>query len=328
MARRRCCVCCKGSTSSGPDDELPGRAGGQAFCGSASPGRGRAGRAQQRVCASTVATWLASRPLAGLTPRSGLHVMCTCWAEVTQTGPSLPQLPSPPLQPHPPAHPAPQVYRATLAADGQDVAVKVQRPGVEPTIALDVFLLRQAIGVVQKAAGMRRDLRCDGAAGRAGVVCDVCFVCGGSGGGGGGGGVGRPGGAARRLCISPRPAAPTDATPRGLPAAACWQTRWGGRCTRSWTSGWRRPMRQSSGAPTPTCPSSRVGAAAAQPPAPPQRHAHAHAHAHTNIPLRNTSACDPSALLHWSTRRRVPPLVRLLLAAPAWAASRPNKPAE
>lgn len=52
-----------------------------------------------------------------------------------------------------------QVYRATLAADGQDVAVKVQRPGVEPTIALDVFLLRQAIGVVQKAAGMRRDLR-------------------------------------------------------------------------------------------------------------------------------------------------------------------------
>ncbi|KAL4447963.1 hypothetical protein ABPG75_005182 [Micractinium tetrahymenae] len=52
-----------------------------------------------------------------------------------------------------------QVYRATLAADGQDVAVKVQRPGVEPTIALDVYLLRQAIGVVQKAAGMRRDLR-------------------------------------------------------------------------------------------------------------------------------------------------------------------------
>lgn len=52
-----------------------------------------------------------------------------------------------------------QVYRATLAADGQEVAVKVQRPGIERTIALDVYMLRQTIGVLQKAAGIRRDLR-------------------------------------------------------------------------------------------------------------------------------------------------------------------------
>ena len=64
----------------------------------------------------------------------------------------------PTTAPHRPP-PPPQVYRATLAADGQDVAVKVQRPGVEATIALDVYLLRQAIGVVQQAAGVTRDLR-------------------------------------------------------------------------------------------------------------------------------------------------------------------------
>ncbi|GAB4815406.1 hypothetical protein N2152v2_002452 [Parachlorella kessleri] len=52
-----------------------------------------------------------------------------------------------------------QVYRAVLASTGQEVAVKVQRPGVEPTVALDVYLLRRMIGVVQKAAGISRDLR-------------------------------------------------------------------------------------------------------------------------------------------------------------------------
>ena len=51
------------------------------------------------------------------------------------------------------------MYRATLAADGQEVAVKVQRPGVEPTIALDVYMLRQSIGLAQRTAGIRRDLR-------------------------------------------------------------------------------------------------------------------------------------------------------------------------
>ena len=63
----------------------------------------------------------------------------------------------PPSLPTPPS--TPQVYRARLASDGTDVAVKVQRPGVEPTIALDVFVLRQLIGAAQKAAGFSRDLR-------------------------------------------------------------------------------------------------------------------------------------------------------------------------
>jgi predicted unusual protein kinase regulating ubiquinone biosynthesis (AarF/ABC1/UbiB family) len=35
-----------------------------------------------------------------------------------------------------------QVYRAVLASDGQQVAVKVQRPGVVEMIAMDVFILR------------------------------------------------------------------------------------------------------------------------------------------------------------------------------------------
>lgn len=52
-----------------------------------------------------------------------------------------------------------QVYRAVLADSGLDVAVKIQRPGVEATVALDVYLLRKGIGVAQKAAGITRDLR-------------------------------------------------------------------------------------------------------------------------------------------------------------------------
>lgn len=52
-----------------------------------------------------------------------------------------------------------QVYKATLRSDGSDVAIKIQRPGVLDTIALDVYLLRKAIGLVQKAAGISRDLR-------------------------------------------------------------------------------------------------------------------------------------------------------------------------
>jgi aarF domain-containing kinase len=52
-----------------------------------------------------------------------------------------------------------QVYKATLASDGQQVAVKVQRPGVKDTIALDVYLLRLFIGIGQKVAGLSRDLR-------------------------------------------------------------------------------------------------------------------------------------------------------------------------
>jgi predicted unusual protein kinase regulating ubiquinone biosynthesis (AarF/ABC1/UbiB family) len=52
-----------------------------------------------------------------------------------------------------------QVYRAELAFDGREVAVKVQRPGVQSKIAVDIFLLRSAVGVLQSLAGMTRDLR-------------------------------------------------------------------------------------------------------------------------------------------------------------------------
>lgn len=35
-----------------------------------------------------------------------------------------------------------QVYKAKLKSTGQDVAVKVQRPGIEEAIGLDFFLIR------------------------------------------------------------------------------------------------------------------------------------------------------------------------------------------
>ena len=38
--------------------------------------------------------------------------------------------------------PPPQVYRATLRSTGEVVAVKVQRPGIEPIIERDLFLFR------------------------------------------------------------------------------------------------------------------------------------------------------------------------------------------
>ena len=40
-----------------------------------------------------------------------------------------------------------QVYKATLAATGETVAVKVQRPGIGDSIAIDMLLLRQLLGV-------------------------------------------------------------------------------------------------------------------------------------------------------------------------------------
>lgn len=53
-----------------------------------------------------------------------------------------------------------QVYRGVLRPElgGHSVAVKVQRPGAAESIALDVFLLRQFIGIVQRMAGITRDL--------------------------------------------------------------------------------------------------------------------------------------------------------------------------
>ena len=78
-----------------------------------------------------------------------------------------------------------QVYRAALAGSGAEVAVKIQRPGVEGTMALDIYLLRWVIGLAQKAAGIKRDLRWAGCGG-------------GMGGMGGAGWLGRVGWAGRR----------------------------------------------------------------------------------------------------------------------------------
>lgn len=43
-----------------------------------------------------------------------------------------------------------QVYRGTVRATGQEVAVKVQRPGVLETIALDMYLIRQAAALAKR----------------------------------------------------------------------------------------------------------------------------------------------------------------------------------
>lgn len=52
-----------------------------------------------------------------------------------------------------------QVYRGVLREGKRQVAVKIQRPGAEELIALDIQILRQVIGIVQKLAGFSRDLR-------------------------------------------------------------------------------------------------------------------------------------------------------------------------
>jgi aarF domain-containing kinase len=53
-----------------------------------------------------------------------------------------------------------QVYRGILRPEfgGADVAVKIQRPGASESISLDIFLLRRLLGIVQRAAGITRDL--------------------------------------------------------------------------------------------------------------------------------------------------------------------------
>lgn len=48
-----------------------------------------------------------------------------------------------------PAPPTPQVYRARLH-DGTDVAVKIQRPNIGETIAVDMLLLRRLMAVVDQ----------------------------------------------------------------------------------------------------------------------------------------------------------------------------------
>jgi predicted unusual protein kinase regulating ubiquinone biosynthesis (AarF/ABC1/UbiB family) len=43
-----------------------------------------------------------------------------------------------------------QVYRAKLRSNGQEVAVKVQRPGALSTISKDLYVMRRGIGVYEQ----------------------------------------------------------------------------------------------------------------------------------------------------------------------------------
>ncbi|KIY92117.1 putative aarF domain-containing protein kinase [Monoraphidium neglectum] len=43
-----------------------------------------------------------------------------------------------------------QVYRARVRATGQEVAVKVQRPGALSTISKDLYVMRRAVGVYER----------------------------------------------------------------------------------------------------------------------------------------------------------------------------------
>ncbi|XP_043719963.1 uncharacterized aarF domain-containing protein kinase At1g71810, chloroplastic isoform X1 [Telopea speciosissima] len=52
-----------------------------------------------------------------------------------------------------------QVYQARLRPGGQVVAVKVQRPGVQAAISLDIFILRYLAGLVRTAAKLNTDLQ-------------------------------------------------------------------------------------------------------------------------------------------------------------------------
>jgi hypothetical protein len=56
-------------------------------------------------------------------------------------------IPSHPISPYPTSL-YPQVYRAVLRETGERVAVKVQRPGIGESIAIDMLLLRRLMGVV------------------------------------------------------------------------------------------------------------------------------------------------------------------------------------
>lgn len=52
-----------------------------------------------------------------------------------------------------------QVYKATLRSSGEEVAVKVQRPDLLVSIALDVYVLRLGLGAVRYLARINSDIR-------------------------------------------------------------------------------------------------------------------------------------------------------------------------
>ncbi|XP_058096611.1 uncharacterized aarF domain-containing protein kinase At1g71810, chloroplastic isoform X2 [Magnolia sinica] len=52
-----------------------------------------------------------------------------------------------------------QVYKASLRPSGEFVAVKVQRPGVQAAISLDIFILRYLAGFIRRAGKFNTDLQ-------------------------------------------------------------------------------------------------------------------------------------------------------------------------
>ncbi|XP_016471461.2 putative aarF domain-containing protein kinase At1g71810, chloroplastic isoform X1 [Nicotiana tabacum] len=52
-----------------------------------------------------------------------------------------------------------QVYQARLRSSGQIVAVKVQRPGVQSSISLDILILRYLAGLIRRAGKLNTDLQ-------------------------------------------------------------------------------------------------------------------------------------------------------------------------
>ncbi|KAF5197682.1 Abc-1 domain protein [Thalictrum thalictroides] len=52
-----------------------------------------------------------------------------------------------------------QVYKARLRDNAQIVAVKVQRPGVQAAISLDIYILRFLVGIVRNVAKVNTDLQ-------------------------------------------------------------------------------------------------------------------------------------------------------------------------
>ncbi|CAN0827006.1 Uncharacterized aarF domain-containing protein kinase At1g71810, chloroplastic [Linum grandiflorum] len=52
-----------------------------------------------------------------------------------------------------------QVYQARLRSSGQLVAIKVQRPGVQAAIALDILILRYIVGIIRRFGKFNSDLQ-------------------------------------------------------------------------------------------------------------------------------------------------------------------------
>ncbi|CAM6103304.1 unnamed protein product [Calypogeia fissa] len=51
-----------------------------------------------------------------------------------------------------------QVYQARLRANGEAIAVKVQRPGVRAAISLDIYILRRLVGIARSVFRLNTDL--------------------------------------------------------------------------------------------------------------------------------------------------------------------------